>query len=299
MSKRPIIVPLALMLAAGSAIADGTGGPKDKAAAETPLFDIAFGGYGASDYVFRGISQSARWPSGSEHTELRYNPISNVQFYAANAFESIDYPNRAAAEVDFYGGVRPTFDKLALDFGYWYYWYPGGRLFDGTGPLGPNPNCTNGFKFSGGCNVLEADVSFWEVYGRASYAFNDTFTLSGRVYYSPNWWNEGAYGTYASIVGKVNLPAEWFANFDPKGIGAFLSGELGHYWFGQTNAFYGNVSLPDYNTWNAGISLTYKDFTLDLRYVDTDLSRANCNVLMSDHTATFSRDNITPINPRD
>src|SRR5271163_318887 len=34
--------------------------------------------------------------------------------------------NRAAMELDVYGGIRPTFDKLALDFGYWFYSYPGG-----------------------------------------------------------------------------------------------------------------------------------------------------------------------------
>jgi hypothetical protein len=55
--------------------------------------------------------------------------------------------------------------------------------------------------------------------------------------------------------------------------------------------------LPEYSTWNAGVSFTYKVFTLDFRYVDTDLSKANCNVLTSDHTATFSPANITPINP--
>ena len=32
--------------------------------------------------------------------------------------------------------------------------------------------------------------------------------------------------------------------------------------------------MPEYNTWNAGFSFTYKVFTLDLRYVDTDLSKS-------------------------
>jgi hypothetical protein len=31
--------------------------------------------------------------------------------------ESITFPNRAAAETDFYGGIRPTFGNLALDLG--------------------------------------------------------------------------------------------------------------------------------------------------------------------------------------
>ena len=73
-----------------------------------------------------------------------------------------------------------------------------------------------------------------------------------------------------------------------KDFGAFISGEFGHYWFGRTNSFYGNtvfpgqadgIQLPEYNTWNVGLSFTYKVFTLDLRYVDTDLSKINCDVL--------------------
>ena len=90
------------------------------------------------------------------------------------------------------------------------------------------------------------------------------------------------------------LPGTWLPNKD---FGAFISGEFGHYWFGTTNSFYGSIQLPEYNTWNAGLSFTYKVFTLDLRYVDTDLSKSNCDVLTSDHTATASAGNITSINP--
>jgi uncharacterized protein (TIGR02001 family) len=283
------------------AAADETGSMKDKTPAPpSPNWDIAFGGYMASDYNFRGISQSNRWPSGSAYSELRYNPWPNLQLYYGNAIENVDYPNRAAGEVDSYGGIRPTFDKLTLDFGAWYYWYPGGRRYDGSGPEGPNPNCTNGFKLPGGCNVLEADVSYWEAYTKATYAVNDKLTVGGNVFYSPSWWSEDAYGTWASGNFKVILPTDFLPkdiSFLPKDIGWFLLAEAGHYWFGQTKPFYGSVDLPGYTAWNAGIAFTWKVFTLDLRYWDTDLTKAECNILMSDHTATFSPDNVTRDNP--
>lgn len=288
-----------VLLASGlTAAADDTGGMKDQTAA-SPNWDIAFGGYTESDYIFRGITQSAHWPSVSGYTEFRYNPTKDVQLYAGSSTESIDYPNRAAAEVDFYGGVRPTFDKLALDFGFWYYWYPGGRLFNGLGPDGPNPNCTNGFKpfQTGACNVYEADLSFWEVYGKATYTVNDTVTLGANAYYSPSWLNEGADGLWAQGSVKAAAPSSWIPKVLPTGTGVFFLGELGHYWFGQTDAFYGNIDLPDYTEWDLGVTFTYKVFSLDFRYYDTDLSRANCNVLTSDFTATFSPGNITSTNP--
>ena len=33
------------------------------------------------------------------------------------------------------------------------------------------------------------------------------------------------------------------------------------------------IPEPSYNTWNIGIGFTYKVFTLDLRYSDTNLSK--------------------------
>ena len=42
------------------------------------------------------------------------------------------------------------------------------------------------------------------------------------------------------------------------------------------------VDLPDYTTWNVGIGFTWKVFTLDLRYSDTDLSKTNCFVITGD-----------------
>ena len=301
MRKLTTITAIALLMAgSAAAIADGMPSLKDKpvAAAPTPDWDIAFGGSLASNYMFRGISQSANWPSGAAYTEFRYNIQPTLQLYSGVSIESIDYPNRAASETDFYFGVRPTFDKLALDFGGWYYWYPGGRTFNGLN--GPS-SCTNGFfAFNNSCNVYESDLSFWEVYGKATYAFTDTFTLGGNVFYDPSWLNTGADGTYASVTAKYVLPGTWLPSKD---YGAFISGEFGHYWFGTTDAFYGNgnfpggIPLPEYNTWNVGLSFTYKVFTLDLRYSDTDLSKSSCDVLTSDHTATASASNITAINP--
>jgi len=296
-----------ILLASGvTAAADGAGGMKDHAAAVTPNWDIAFGAYTASDYIFRGITQSAHWPSVSAYSEWRYNPMKDLQLYVGSSTESIDYPNRAAAEVDFYGGFRPTFNKLALDFGFWYYWYPGGQLFNGEGPAGPNPNCTNGFKTGpglglpgnpSGCNIYEADLSYWEVYGKAAYTVNDTVTLGANAYYSPSWLNEGADGLWAAGNVKLTAPSGWIPTVLPKGTGAFFLGDVGHYWFGQTNAFYSNTDLPDYTSWDLGVTFTYKVFSLDFRYYDPDLSEASCNVLTADHTAKFSAGNITSTNP--
>jgi uncharacterized protein (TIGR02001 family) len=290
---------LLAMSAAPTLAADlgGSGSYKDApVAAPASPWDYAFGGSIANDYVFRGISQSARGPSASAYTELRYNLSSTLQLYGALAGNSIDYPNRAAAEIDWYGGIRPTIGKLSLDLGYWYYAYPKGQTFDGKHGAA---SCTNGtlgiggIDTAGNCNVYEADLSFWEVFAKGTYQFTDAFSLGGSVYYSPSWLSTGADGTYASGNAKYVLPA----SLTPKNIGAYVSAEYGHYWMGETKAFYGPVKLPDYNTWNVGGGFTYKVFTLDLRYSDTNLSAGDCNALTSDHTThNTSPSNVTASN---
>ena len=61
-----------------------------------------------------------------------------------------------------------------------------------------------------------------------------------------------------------------------------VSGEAARYWIGNFTAFGAPFDLPDYNTWNVGLAVTYKVFTFDVRYYDTDLSRNQCFLLTSD-----------------
>lgn len=243
-------------------------------------WDLAFGGGIASDYNFRGISQSDHGPSPFAYFEPRYNFSKDWQAYIGIAGYGTKLPTTPTAEIDFYGGIRPTFGPLALDLGFIYYYYPRERQIDGVSVAILN-----------GATTL-ADTDFWEVYGKATYTFNETFSIGGNVYYSPDWLNSGAPGTYASGTAKINLPALF------KDVGWYVSGEAGHYWLGTTKfdlvAFPVPLDLPDYTTWNVGLAFTYKVFTLDLRYYDTDLSKENCFILTADPGGSFGG---TPINP--
>ena len=49
--------------------------------------------------------------------------------------------------------------------------------------------------------------------------------------------------------------------------------------------FPNGINYADYNTWNIGIGFTYKVFTLDFRYSDTNLSKGDCNAFTSDFSA--------------
>src|SRR5947199_6910137 len=126
MKKLTIAAVAAFALATGSAsAADLVTKAKPIVAPEPPAWDFAFGSAIASDYIFRGVTQSNHKPSVAAYFEPRYNINKDLQLYIGVAGESISFANRAAAEIDVYGGIRPTFGAFAFDFGLWGYFYPG------------------------------------------------------------------------------------------------------------------------------------------------------------------------------
>jgi uncharacterized protein (TIGR02001 family) len=305
MKKLAFVSALAIGLSTATGFAADlyTKAPKVAAAAPVSPWDIAFGSAIMSDYNFRGISQSNHKPSVAAYFEPRYNFTDTLQGYLGVSGESISFPNRAADETDFYGGIRPTFGKLALDFGAWYYWYPGGSCFSNQAAAGPSCTVNGSIPVNG--NVVKADLSFWEVYAKGTYTVNDQFSFGGSVFYSPSVLNSGADGTYIAGNLKYILPSVL-----PNGIGWFVSGDVGHWFLGTSDSFYctqtaaglcgglfpGGIPYKSYTNWDAGIAFTYKTFTLDLRYYDTDLSKGDCNAFTSAQSASGTS-NVTAINP--
>src|SRR6266404_172048 len=125
--KKMVLVAATLAMTAGSALAADMA-VKAVKAPPPPAFepwDLAFGSALMNDYIFRGVTQSNHKPSVAAYFEPRYNVNKDLQLYIGVGGESISFANRAAAEVDIYGGIRPTFGAFALDIGIWGYLYPG------------------------------------------------------------------------------------------------------------------------------------------------------------------------------
>jgi uncharacterized protein (TIGR02001 family) len=290
-------------------------------------WDLAFGDAIMTDYEFRGITQSNHKPSVAAYFEPRYNFTSSFQGYVGLSGESIDFPNHAAAEIDFYGGFRPTFDKLALDFGAWYYYYPGGQCFSaGTVDVAMlnGPQACDSFHSGGNFqpnlnfvplglisnplpngNAVKADVSWVEAYAKGTFTISDNWSIGAQAYWSPSVANSGAWGTYVAGTLKYTAPSGallWW-----KDVGFYASVDGGYWWFGTSDAFYGVISpgnlsfvngIPytSYGNIDFGIGFTWKVFTLDLRGYWSGLNHGDCNAFTSDHT-TFNFGAVTPINP--
>lgn len=269
MKKVVLSVVAALALSAAPAFAADMPVKAKMAPVAAPSpWDIAFGGVVMSDYNFRGVSQSNRGPSGGAYFE----PQLTVPFgtlYVGIAGYGIDWPSAIgftapSAEIDLYGGWRNTWGAFSLDLGAIYYYYPK-ETFTG----------------------LTQNSDFWEIYAKPSYAVTPALTIGANVFYTPDLLNYSetfdglvaigigvpakASGLYASGTAKWVLP--WTT---PAGLGAFVSGELGHWWIKDTGFVALGLNDPSYTYFNAGLAFTYKALTLDLRYHGTDMSTNDC-----------------------
>src|SRR4051794_18357155 len=244
--KKMVLLATALAMISGSALAADMPVKAIKAPPQ-PAFepwDIAFGSAIMTDYVFRGITQSNHKASVAAYFEPRYNVTKDLQLYIGVAGESISFPNRAAAEIDVYAGVRPTFGAFAFDFGVWGYLYPGGTCFNGGN--GGLPVDAAGRPISAECfnnvllnaNVIKKDVSFYEGYAKVNYTINDNWQVGANEFYTPSFLNSGAWGNYASITAKFTAPGTVFGS---SGIGMYVSGEFGRQWLGTSDSFYGTT----------------------------------------------------------
>jgi uncharacterized protein (TIGR02001 family) len=259
-------VAVALVVSAG--LAGAADAPRNKrrvvvaepapAPVESKFIDFAFGFRAASDYNFRGISQSDRGFSPQGYGELQ---VFDNFLYAGVAGYGVDLPTKPLAEIDLTAGVRPKWGPLTFDFGVIGYVYP-----DETQFLDP---------FTGAV-LTPRDTDFLEVAGKVSYTYQDALTLGAGVFHTGDFLGSGANGTYFNATAKYAIPE----GILPAGFA--ISGELGRYELGRVDAYLGGFELIDYTYWNAGVSYTWKNITLDLRYHDTDLNKDECFINTTD-----------------
>ena len=190
----------------------------------------------STDYVFRGISQTNEDPAISGGFDATHR-----LFYAGVWASTIDFAaNDAELEMDLYAGFKPVVGPFTLDLGVIGYFYPSASNESGVG------------------GTREAD--YFELKASASIAPVENMSLSGAVYYSPEF-------TVDPTDGK-GLYVEAAAGYTINDMFA-VSGAVGNQ--SVDNANYYGLGEDSYTTWNLGGTLTYSGFGIDLRYVDTDL----------------------------
>lgn len=194
-----------------------------------------------SDYRFRGISQSNKDPAFQAGAEGTLAPNDWLTLYAGVWGSSVDFNDGTTAEVDPYGGFRGTFDKLAIDIGFIRYNY-----------TGKAPDSHN----------------FTEWKAAASYDFGYVLPMAGVNYSSDYFGNSGAAVYYSAGV-AVPIPV---TEFSPT-----IKANIGKQTIDKPRNF--GITKDNYIDYNIGLFASYWGFTAGVQYVDTNLSKAECNGL--------------------
>jgi len=252
-------------------LAHGLAGAADAPAPVSPPIDpqavsATFGFRGVTDYNSRGISQTNHNPGVQGYLELQ---MLDGLAYAGIAGASLTLPNRPFMEMDFSGGIRPTFGAWSFDFGYLFYNYPNERAL-----IGPDRTI-----------YTANNADYYEFAAKVTYTATDSLTLGANVYTSPSYFGTHAPGTYVSGIMKYTVSEGTFGIM-PSGF--LVSSEFGHYFLGTTNASFGRFRLPDYNYGNIGVAYTYKNITLDVRFHDTTLTKTQCGTLTAQPRGIFT-----------
>ena len=193
-----------------------------------------------TDYIFRGISQTAQNPALQGGFDLTWGIFwagiwaSNVDFGGGPFGQDI-----ANLEIDYYAGISPTWKGITFTFGALEYTYPGAC----------DKTCGTG------------NLDFLELKAGASYTFNEKLTLGVNNYWSPDY--SGGLDEANAVEGAAAyaFSGKLFNFFSPS-----VSGLIGYQWF-ESNL------LTSYTYWNVGLTLGFlENWSADVRYWDTDLS---------------------------
>lgn len=151
--------------AATAALALGTAAQ----AQDKPEFSFNVGA--ASDYVFRGFSQTDSKPQVYGGADVGIGI-----FYAGAWLSNVDFGDSTDMEYDLYAGFKPTVGPVSLDVGILRYGYT---------------NQSDG-----------ADLDFWEGKVAGSVPAGKG-TIGAAVYYTPENFNQSGQATYVELNGSM------------------------------------------------------------------------------------------------
>ena len=257
-----VIASLALPVAA---YAQSTANDKAEAAAAPippPAITISGSVAIASDYRFRGVSQSDQELAVQGGITIAHESGFYVGTWASNLAGWGTFGG-ANMELDLIGGYKAKLaDNASLDVGLTWYMYPGGA--DKTDFAEPYAKLTG----TAGPATLTAGVAYAPKQQAIGKWYNTGTDAANGVYNNPGdkddnlyLWGDGALGVSGTpITAKAHMGHSWGQN----GLGpnATAVAPTGDYW-----------------DWSLGADATYKNLTFNVSYIDTDISNREANYL--------------------
>jgi uncharacterized protein (TIGR02001 family) len=241
-------VGLALVAISGIAAADGYDAVAAAPVDEGRKFTYSFNIGATSDYVFRGISQNDNDPTIQGGIDVGYGILYAGWWASGINFNAIN--NDANVEMDWYGGIRPTWGKATFDFGVIYYSYPS--------------------ESYGSLALVTPDLNYVELKAGVSGEIFKNLTAGFTTYWSPEYFAET--GNVWTFEGVAAYTFHAVGVFTPS-----VSGTVG-YQDGNSSDYSGFNGFDNYWYWNAGLALAVDKLTFDFRYWGTNASDATSDL---------------------
>lgn len=125
----------------------------------------------ATDYRFRGISQTKKGPAIQGGIDYAHESGFYVGVWGSNVNSSVQYAGGAGMETDVYGGYRGEITPgLGFDVGYLYYYYSGANMSKAGGPDQTYNN-----------QEIYGSLSYEGLTAKVSYAISDYFGLNAKT----------------------------------------------------------------------------------------------------------------------
>lgn len=248
-----------------SAQAQSTPDDRAEAVAETaptPAITVSGSATIASDYRFRGVSQSDGEMAVQGGITIAHESGFYVGSWASNLAGWGTFGG-ANMELDLIGGYKAKLaDDASLDVGLTWYMYPGGA--DKTDFAEPYVKLTG----TAGPATLTAGAAYAPKQQATGKWYNTGTDAAAGVYNNPGakddnlyLWGDGAYAIAGTpLTAKAHVGHSWGQNgLGPNATAVSPSGE---YW-----------------DWSLGADATWRNLTVNVSWVDTDISNREATYL--------------------
>jgi hypothetical protein len=225
--------------------------------AQTPTPQLTVSGSAAiaSDYRFRGVSQSDRDMAVQGGIAVTHESGLYAGVWASNLSGWGTFGG-ANMELDLIGGYKARLsDAATLDVGLTWYMYPGGAdRTDFAEPYAKLTGTAGPATLTAGAAYAPKQQAIGRWYRTGADAANGIYTDPGAKDDNLYLWGDGALAIAGTpITAKAHVGHSW--GQDGLGPNATAIAPTGSYW-----------------DWSLGADVTWQRLTLTLAYVDTDIS---------------------------
>ncbi len=216
----------------------------------------------ASDYRFRGVSQSDREMAVQGGITLSHESGLYAGVWGSNLAGWGTFGG-ANMELDLIGGYKAKLaDNATLDVGLTWYMYPGGAdKTDFAEPYVKLTGTTGPATLTAGAAYAPKQQAIGKWYATGADAVAGVYTSPGGKDDNLYLWGDGAVALAGTpITAKAHVGHSW--GQDGLGPNATAVSPTGAYW-----------------DWSLGADATYRNLTFNVSYIDTDISAAEATYL--------------------